>query len=140
MILGATALLALATVPAVAQDSTPSWRDRVTFSLSNRVRGEFVDWFGPPAQAPDGTPIAPGVERYNFFANRFRAGVRALLPPVELNLQFQYTELANVPENASLPRRSATSAPGRSTSPTHTTRPRVSRSSSKARSRYAGGE
>jgi hypothetical protein len=102
-ILGATALLALATVPAVAQDVTPSWRDRVTFSLNNRVRGEFVDWFGPPAQAPDGTPIAPDAERYNFFANRFRAGVRALFPPVELNLQFQYTELANIPEDASLP-------------------------------------
>src|SRR5262249_57502881 len=65
--------------------------------LNNRVRGEFVDWFAPPAGA------APrDANRYNFFANRFRAGIRALLPRVELNLQFQYTEMANVPEDASL--------------------------------------
>lgn len=106
-IIGATLLLTLGL--AAAQD-VPSWRDRVTFSLSDRVRGEFVDWFGPPrfvptaSGAPDRSqPIAQGAERYDFFANRFRAGVRALFPPVELNLQFQYTELANVPADASLP-------------------------------------
>jgi hypothetical protein len=104
-ITGATLLLALG--QAAAQD-IPSWRDRITFSVSDRVRGEFVDWFGPPAFQPspdDPTvkiPVAPDAERYNFFANRFRAGVRALLPYVELNFQFQYTELANVPDDASL--------------------------------------
>ncbi len=103
------ATLLLTAALAAAQD-IPSWRDRITFSVSDRVRGEFVDWFGPPRSfhpADATTPtelqhVAPDAERYNFFANRFRAGVRALFPPVELNLQFQYTELANVPEDASL--------------------------------------
>jgi hypothetical protein len=99
---GATVLVALGVA---AAQGVPSWRDRVTFSINDRVRGEFVDWFGPPqvTPPPDSRPIAPGAERYNFFANRFRAGLRALLPPVELNLQFQYTELANLPDDASLP-------------------------------------
>lgn len=102
-IIGATITFALGLAAAAGGQTLPSWRDRVTFSLSNRVRGEFVDWFGPPPTTADGQPIQVGAERYNFFANRFRAGVRVLLPPVELNLQFQYTELANLPEDASLP-------------------------------------
>jgi hypothetical protein len=93
-VIGAT--LGLAT--AVLADDGPSWRDRIIFNASDRVRGEFVDWFAPPAGA-----AKPDAERYNFFANRFRAGVRILLPPAELTLQLQDTELANVPEDASLP-------------------------------------
>jgi hypothetical protein len=93
---GALALLSAGA--AVAAEPTPSWLDRITFTLSNRIRGEFVDWFAPPAgAAPD------GANRYNYIANRFRAGVRVLLPPVELNLQLQDTELANLPTDASLP-------------------------------------
>ena len=65
------------------------------------MRGEFVDWFG--RRSPRRPRSRRGAERYNFFANRFRAGVRVLLPPVELNFQLQDTELANLPENASLP-------------------------------------
>ncbi len=104
-IIGATLTLALGLAASVVAQDLPSWRDRVTFSVTNRVRGEFVDWFGPPpfTPGPDPQPIARGAEQYDFFANRFRAGVRVLLPPVELNLQFQYTELANLPEDASLP-------------------------------------
>jgi hypothetical protein len=94
--IGATIVLGLAA--SVGAQEVPSWLDRITFSASNRVRGEFVDWFTPPeGVAP------PGAQRYNFVANRFRAGVRVLLPPVELNLQLQDTELANLPEDASLP-------------------------------------
>ncbi len=97
-ITGATLTLALGLATAAAAQAPASWRDRVTLSVSNRVRGEFVDWFTPPPGAAE-----PGAERYDFFANRFRLGVRALLPPVELNLQFQDTVLANLPEDASLP-------------------------------------
>jgi len=94
--IGAAIVLGLATGGA-AQD-VPSWRDRITFTVNDRVRGEFVDWF-----APHEGKAQPGAERYNFVANRFRAGVRVLLPPAELNLQLQDTELGNLPENASLP-------------------------------------
>ena len=94
--IGAAIVLGLVT-GAGAQD-VPSWRDRITFTVSDRIRGEFVDWFTPHEGKAE-----PGAERYNFVANRFRAGVRVLLPPAELNLQLQDTELANLPENASLP-------------------------------------
>jgi len=88
--IGAAIVLGLATGGA-AQD-VPSWRDRITFTVNDRVRGEFVDWF-----APHEGKAQPGAERYNFVANRFRAGVRVLLPPAELNLQLQDTELGNLP-------------------------------------------
>ncbi len=94
--MGVLALLSAGAALAAELDAT--WRDRITFTLSNRVRGEFVDWFAPPPGAAQ-----DGANRYDFFANRFRAGVRVLLPPVELNLQLQDTVLANLPENASLP-------------------------------------
>jgi hypothetical protein len=74
------------------------WRDHVTFTLSDRMRGEFVDWFAPP-----GGVGADGAERYDFFANQFRTGVKVTFPHVALTLEMQDTELANVPEDASLP-------------------------------------
>ena len=91
------ALAAAGRVVAADQAPTPSWTDRITLSVSNRIRGEFVDWFAPPPGV-----TAPGAERYNFLGNRFRLGVRALFDPFELNLQFQDTVLANLPEDASL--------------------------------------
>ena len=73
------------------------WRDHVTFTLSDRARGEFVDWFRPP----DG--VAPaGAERYAFFGNQLRAGVRVVLPHVQLTLEAQDTRLANLPDDATL--------------------------------------
>jgi hypothetical protein len=78
-------------------ETTTSWRDHVTFTLSERVRGEFVDWFAPPPGV-----AADGAERYNFFASQFRAGVKVVFPHVQLTLEMQDTELANVPEDASL--------------------------------------
>jgi hypothetical protein len=90
--------LALGAATAFADEApAPSWRERITVTVSNRTRGEFVDWFAPPAGE-----AAPNAERYDFFANRFRLGVRALFDPVEINLQFQDTVLANLPEDASL--------------------------------------
>ena len=80
-----------------------SWRDSVTFRLSERVRGEFVDWFEPRSGATAGGEEAvAGAERYNFFASQFRAGVNMLLPHLQLTLEMQDTELANVPEDATL--------------------------------------
>jgi len=78
-------------------EGEPKWTDYLTLRLSERVRGEFVDWFEPPAGS------APaGAERYDFFASQFRAGFSLLLPHVQLILEMQDTELANVPEDASL--------------------------------------
>ena len=71
------------------------WRDNVTFTLSDRARGEFVDWFDPPA-AP------AGAQRYAFFANQLRAGVRVDLPHLQLVVEAQDTRLANLPDDATL--------------------------------------
>jgi hypothetical protein len=73
------------------------WRERVTLTLSERARGEFVDWFRPPPG------IAPeGAERYAFFGNQLRAGVRVVLPHAQLTLEAQDTRLANLPDDATL--------------------------------------
>ena len=82
----------------VRADVEPNWRDHVVFTLSERVRGEFVDWFGPPFGVG-----ASGAERYDFFASQFRAGVKVTYPHVGFTVEMQDTELANVPEDASLP-------------------------------------
>ncbi len=84
-------------LPAVADDA-PAWRDRVTFTLSERLRGEIADWFRPPPGRD-----APGANRYAFFASQLRAGARVVLPHAELALTLQDTRLANLPDDASLP-------------------------------------
>ncbi|HWP66150.1 MAG TPA: alginate export family protein [Candidatus Limnocylindria bacterium] len=84
-------------LPARAEDGRGS-TDHLTLLLSDRMRGEFVDWFDPPPG------VAPaGAERYAFFANQLRAGARLAFPHVALTLELQHTELANLPEDASLP-------------------------------------
>jgi hypothetical protein len=102
----AAVLCALGVAPAFAEDET-SWRDHVTFTLSDRLRGEFVDWFAPPPDVG-----AAGAERYDFFANRFRAGVSVGFPHVGLTLEMQHTQLANLPEDASLPPPQGNLGPG----------------------------
>src|SRR5258705_4461439 len=77
-----------------ADDAGPSWTDHVTMSASLRVRGEFADWFAPPAGN-----AAPGAERWAFFASRLRAGVRLLFPHLEVNLQLQDTRLTGLPHD-----------------------------------------
>src|SRR5215471_1822482 len=89
---GACVLLALASA-ATADD----WADRVTFTASDRMRGEFVDWFEPP---PGTAPAHAG--RYSFFANQLRLGARLTLPHVQAVLEMQDTRLANLPDDASL--------------------------------------
>jgi len=90
---GAAAFVLLAVGTATADD----WRDRLTFTASDRARGEFADWFEPPL----GTAI-PGAERYAFFGNQLRLGVRFTLPQVQAVLEMQDTRIANLPEDASL--------------------------------------
>ncbi len=82
-----------------AQESAPpkSWTDHVTLTFSDRMRGEFVDWFRPPP----GTG-ADGAEKYNFFANQLRFGVRLNFPHVIFYAEGQDTRLVNLPGDASL--------------------------------------
>jgi len=82
----------------VGAPSGADWRDNLTFTLSDRARGEVVDWFGPP----DGTAHS-GAERYAFFANQLRPGVRVDWPHVQLAVEAQDTRLVGIPDDATLP-------------------------------------
>jgi hypothetical protein len=72
-------------------------RDQVTLTLSERVRGEFVDWFEPPA---DKAPAS--VQRYNFLGNQFRVGGKIGAPHTLFTVEVQDTEIINLPNDASL--------------------------------------
>jgi hypothetical protein len=103
---GALALVVMAG-GARGDDGGPGWRDRVSLTASERVRGEFVSWFEPPP----GT-AAPGAERYAFFASQLRVGARVLLPHAELALELQDTRLTGLPDDASLPPPQGSLGPG----------------------------
>jgi alginate export protein len=89
--------MALLLVVATAAGAADGWRERLTLTLSDRARGEFVDWFAPPP----GTAPA-GAERYAFFGNQLRLGARLTFPRVQVALELQDTRLANLPDDASL--------------------------------------
>lgn len=69
----------------------------VRLELSDRIRGEFVDWFD----------AGPGSNnRYNFYANRFQAGLRVKRAKLfesnvdlESFFQFQHTLIDDVPNS-----------------------------------------
>jgi hypothetical protein len=88
-------------------EEASAWRDRVSLVLSERVRGELVDWFEPPPGV-----ATRGAERYAFFASQLRAGVRVLLPHAELTLVMQDTRLEGLPDDASLPPPQGNLGPG----------------------------
>jgi hypothetical protein len=73
------------------------WQDQITLTLSERIRGEFVDWFQPPA---DTAPA--GVQRYEFFASQLRAGAKVRAPHTLFTVEVQDTQLVNLPNDASL--------------------------------------
>lgn len=50
---------------------------KIRLEVTNRIRGEFVDWFARPTSAPTRD------EDYEFLGNRFQAGIRATRAPVE---------------------------------------------------------
>ncbi len=68
--------------------------------LSDRLRGELVDWFRPAGNGP-GTG-REGRERYAFVANQLRAGLEVTVPHLTLHLEAQDVRLANLPDDASL--------------------------------------
>ncbi len=94
------AVLYCAAATGVAQGAPPgdAWRERVTLMFSDRMRGEFVDWFEPLAGK-----AAPGAQRYDFFANQLRLGAKVNLPHVLFVAEMQDTRLVNLPGDATPP-------------------------------------
>jgi len=65
--------------------------------LSDRIRGEFVDWFEPHAgKAPTGQ------QRYDFLGNQLRVGAKLKGGPALFTVEVQDTALVNLPNDASL--------------------------------------
>ena len=95
---GGMLLLCLFVASVGRGDDGGDWRDRVTLIASERLRGEFVDWFRPRPGAAD-----PGANRYGFIASQLRAGVSVVLPHAQLTLVAQDTRLGNLPDDASRP-------------------------------------
>ncbi|HVN86886.1 MAG TPA: alginate export family protein [Candidatus Binatia bacterium] len=65
------------------------WRDHLSLSVSDRLRGEFVSWFDPAGPKSN--------NNYNFFANRARVGATLSFPTVEFVVEGQDTEMVNLP-------------------------------------------
>jgi hypothetical protein len=99
----ALACSVLATTPTLAADApaaeSKDWRQYLTLTLSDRVRGEFVDWFEPKAAAN-----ASGAQRYDFFGNQLRIGLRLDVPHLVFFVEGQHTQIDNLPSDASLSR------------------------------------
>src|SRR2546422_6427311 len=70
------------------------WDTRWALEASDRLRGEFVDYFkaNPGLKKPD--------FRYDFLANRFQGGIRIRRDPWEAFFQFQHTVLDDIPSGA----------------------------------------
>ena len=67
------------------------FESKIRLEVTNRIRGEFVDWFAKP----DGS--ATPDNQYDFLGNKFQAGIRITRDPVELFVQFQDTTVSNLP-------------------------------------------
>src|SRR5439155_19989252 len=104
--IGAVLVLCLLAAPVVRGDDGGDWRDRVTLIASERLRGEFVDWFRPRPRT-----AAPDALRYSFIASQLRAGLLVVRPLVQLTLVAQDTRLVNLPHGASLAKPNGTLCP-----------------------------
>src|SRR5438094_2237085 len=76
------------------------WDTRWTLEASDRLRGEFVDFF---ATKPDPKTHKAAKFRYDFLGNKFQAGVRVRREPWETFVQFQHTVLDGVPVSSPTP-------------------------------------
>jgi hypothetical protein len=68
------------------------WDTRWQLSVSDRLRGEFADWFEAAAPNDD--------QRYDFLGNRFQLGIGVTRGIVSGFVQYQHTQLVNVPGSA----------------------------------------
>lgn len=81
-----------------APPGVKGWQDHVTLTLSERLRGEFADWFEPSQNnAPD------GAHRYDFLASQLRFGTKITVPHVLFVFEGQDTQFVNLPNDASAP-------------------------------------
>ncbi|MGH8476232.1 MAG: alginate export family protein [Methylococcales bacterium] len=68
----------------------------VRLEVNDRIRGEFVDWFGDPII---NGKVVPKESSYDFLANKFQLGIRIKGEPFEAFAQFQHTVISGLPAN-----------------------------------------
>jgi hypothetical protein len=105
-------LVALAAVlawsaPAASSLLPEGWQDRIKLSVGTRLRGEFVDWFRPPAATGGSTE-----NRYDFFGSQTRIGAELQLAHARIVVVVQETLLANVPTRSIAPAPAGALGPG----------------------------
>ncbi len=89
--------VAVAVLGVAGSSAAIEWRDALTLTFSERLRGEGVDYFRPPEEA------APrSAHSYGFFASQMRAGLRVTLPNLQLVAEAQDTRIVGLPDDASL--------------------------------------
>ncbi len=69
---------------------------KVRLELNNRIRGEFVDWFGDPIVNGN---VVPRESDYYFVGNKFQLGIRVKGEPFEAFAQFQNSFISGLPSN-----------------------------------------
>lgn len=72
------------------------FNSKLRLEIANRLRGEFVNWFGDPIVQGDHLDKNSD---YNFIANKFQLGLRFTSEPLEAFAQFQDTVISGLPEN-----------------------------------------
>ena len=92
---------------AVPEPSEPGWRERLVFTVSERLRAESVDWFEPKAGTAPG-----GAGRYSFLGSQLRAGMRFTAPSFQAVFEAQDTRLFGLPEDANRPAPAGNLGPG----------------------------
>lgn len=75
---------------------------KLRVEMYERVRGEFVDFFGDPII---NGKVVPRESDYSFVGNKFQLGVRLKGEPYEAFAQFQNSTLAALPANGVVPGR-----------------------------------
>jgi hypothetical protein len=99
----------IAGVPLAAASEPPGWQQHVTFTASNRLRGELVEWFEPPRGS-----ARRRANEYAFIGNQLRLGARVAFPHFQAVLDVQDTRLLDVPSHATLPAPFGSLGPGAS--------------------------
>lgn len=74
----------------------PAADTKVQLEVAERLRGEFVDWFGDPLV---GTTFADRDSRYDFLGHKLQVSARLTVPGIEMFLQGQNTVVSNLPRN-----------------------------------------
>lgn len=77
-------------------EAEPLEGTKLRLEMNERLRGEFVDWFGDPILKG---VVTPKESQYNFVGNKLQLGLRVKNAWLESFAQFQNSTIAGLPSN-----------------------------------------